>query len=164
MEKRAPTADDLALGRLDKQLKKGFANNAVKWDKDHKGIVTSIEKHGNSVTVNIKTEEQLKVADKISGLHGNKHIVSKILPDHEMPVTEDGKIIDITMNPIGVSNRINTSQLLEAAAGKLAEKTGEQYEIQNFKDVDNTGKLIADLKKAGVEEKEYIIDPVTGIS
>lgn len=162
MEKRAPTADDLALGRLDKQLKKDFANNSVKWDKDHKGIVTSIEKHGNSVTVNIKTEEQLKVADKISGLHGNKHIVSKILPDHEMPVTEDGKIIDITMNPIGVSNRINTSQLLEAAAGKLAEKTGEQYEIQNFKDVDNTGKLIADLKKAGVEEKEYIIDPVSG--
>jgi len=162
MEKRAPTADDLALGRLDKQMKKDFANNSVKWDKEHKGVVTSVEKHGNSVTVNIKTEEQLKVADKISGLHGNKHIVSKILPDDEMPHTADGKLIDITMSPIGVSNRINTSQILEAAAGKVAEKTGQQYEIQNFKDVDNSRKLLEDMKKAGVEEKEYIIDPVTG--
>jgi DNA-directed RNA polymerase beta subunit len=162
MEKRAPTADDLALGRLDKQMKKDFANNAVKWDKDHKGIVTSVEKHGNSVTVNIKTEEALKVADKISGLHGNKHIVSKILPDHEMPVTEDGKIIDITMSPIGVSNRINTSQILEAAAGKVAEKTGEQYEILNFREGDNSQRLIDDMKKAGVAEKDFLVDPETG--
>lgn len=162
LEKRAPTADDLALGRLDKQLKKDYANNAVKWDKDHKGIVTSVEKHGNSITVNVKTEEQLKVADKIAGFHGNKHIVSKILPDHEMPHTEDGKVIDITMSPIGVSNRINTSQILEAAAGKIAEKTGQQYEIENFKDVDNSSRVLEDMKKAGVQEKEYLIDPATG--
>lgn len=162
LEKRAPTADDLALGRLDKQLKKDFSNMAIKWEKSHKGVVTGVEKHGNTVTVNVKTEEPLSVADKLSGLHGNKHIVAKIVPDHEMPVTEDGKVIDMTMSPIGVSNRINTSQLLEAAAGKIAEKTGQQYVIENFKDQDNAKTIVDDMKKAGVEEKEYLTDPVTG--
>ena len=163
MEKRAPTADDLALGRLDKQLRKDMSNNAVKWDKGYKGLVTSVEKHGNSVTVNVKTEEQLKVADKISGLHGNKHIVSKIVPDEEMPITADGERIDITMNPIGVSNRINTSQLLEAAAGKIGKKTGKQYAVQNFADRDNSRTILDDLKKLGLSDKEILIDPDTKI-
>lgn len=163
LERKAPTADDIAIGRLDKQLKRDMANNAVKWENDHVGVVTGVEKHGNSVVVNIKTEEPLKVADKIAGLHGNKHIVSKIVPDEEMPyVASTGARVDITMNPIGVSNRINTSQLLEAAAGKIAEKTGKPYEIQNFSPTDNTRRVIKDLEVAGVSDKDELVDPETG--
>lgn len=163
LERKAPTADDIAIGRLDKQLKRDMANNAVKWENDHVGVVTGVEKHGNSVVVNIKTEEPLKVADKIAGLHGNKHIVSKIVPDEEMPyVASTGARVDITMNPIGVSNRINTSQLLEAAAGKIAEKTGKPYEIQNFSPTDNTRRVIKDLEAAGVSDKDELVDPETG--
>lgn len=159
MEKRLPTADDIALGRLDKQLRKDFANNSVKWDKDHKGTVTSVEKHGNTVTVNVKTEEKLKVADKLSGIHGNKHIVSRIVKDDEMPKTPDGKTIHITMNPIGVSNRINTSQLLEAAAGRIAEKTGKRYTINNFSGKDNSRQIMKDLHDAGLSDKETLTLP-----
>ena len=162
MEKRVPTADDLALGRLDKQLKKDYSNTAVKWDGTHRGMVTSVEKHGNRVTVNVKTEEPLKVADKISGLHGNKHIVSKIVPDTDMPMTADGRRIDITMNPLGVSNRINTSQLREAAAGKIAQKTGKTYIIKNFAETDNAEKIMKDLKDNGLSDKEILIDPESG--
>ena len=162
LERRAPTADDLAMGRLDKQLKKDHANVSVTWEKGEKGVVTGVEKHGNTVTVNVKTEEPLKVADKLSGLHGNKYVVAKILPDAEMPQDEDGRAIDITMSPIGVSNRINTSQLLEAAAGKVAEKTGKQYQIQNFSDRDNAAELVKAMKDAGAEEKEHLTDPETG--
>lgn len=161
LEKRIPTADDLALGRLDKQLKKDMSNNAIKWTKGHKGKVTSVEKHGNSAVVNVKTEEPMKIADKISGLHGNKHIISRIVPDEEMPLTMDGKRIDLTMNPIGVTNRINTSQILEAAAGKIAEKTGKQYPIKNFDFGDNSRKIMSDLKKNGLTDKEILIDPDT---
>lgn len=163
MEHKPPTADDVALGRLDKQLKKDMSNNALKWDKDVVGVVTNVEKSGNSVVVSVKTEEQLKVADKISGLHGNKHIISKIVPDSEMPFNpETGEHIELTMNPIGVSNRINTSQLLENAAGKIAAKTGEQYKINNFSGEDNSKKIMADLKKAGISDKDILVDPETG--
>lgn len=162
LEKREPTADDLALGRLDKQLKRDMADTGVRWENDHVGIVTGVEKHGNQVVVNVRTEEQLKVADKLSGLHGNKHIVSKIVPDEEMPFNpRTGERIDITMSPIGVSNRINTSQLIEMAAGKIAKKTGKQYEWMNFSDTDNTSKVLEDLNKNGIPDKEELIDPKT---
>lgn len=162
LERKAPTADDLALGRLDKQLRRDMQNNAITWDNDHKGVVTSVSKHGNTVTVSVKTEEPLKVADKISGLHGNKHIISKIVPDHEMPQNpETGEHIELTMSPIGVSNRINTSQLLECAAGKIATKTGKQYEITNFTPIDNTENVLEDLKKAGLKDKDILVDPET---
>ena len=162
MEKKTPTADDIAIGRLDKQLKKDMADNAVRWENDHVGIVTNVQKSGNSVVVNVKTEEPLKVADKISGLHGNKHIISKIVPDHEMPFNPTtGQHIDLTMSPIGVSNRINTSQLLENAAGKIAWKTGEQYAVKNFTAGDNSKRVLEDLKKAGLSDKDILIDPDT---
>jgi len=162
LERRTPTADDIAVGRLDKQLKRDMTSHAVKWDHDSVGVVTSVQKHGNNVVVNVKSEEPLKVADKISGLHGNKHIISKIVPDDQMPYNpETGERIDLTMSPIGVSNRINTSQLLENAAGKIAAKTGKQYEVQNFRDVDNTKQLLEDLKAAGLSDKDVLIDPET---
>ena len=164
LEKSVPTADDLAIGRLDKQLKRDMADNAVRWENDNVGTVTSVEKHGNSVVVNVKTEEPLRVADKISGLHGNKHIISKIVPDEEMPYNPDtGERIDLTMSPIGVSNRINPSQILEAAAGKIAKKTGKQYKIKNFSKVDNARKIMDDLKKNGLSDKDILIDPETGV-
>ena len=163
MERKPPTADDLAVGRLDKQLRRDMANNAVKWEHDVPGVVTGVEKHGNSVIVSVKAQEPLKVADKISGLHGNKHIISKIVPDEEMPYDpKTGKHIDLTMSPIGVSNRINVSQLLENAAGKIAEKTGKRYVIKNFADKDNAEVIMEDLKKAGLSDKDILIDPANG--
>jgi len=163
MEPVAPTADDIAVGRLDKQLKRDMANNSVKWDKGHVGIVTSVTKHGNNVVVNVKTKEDMKKADKIAGLHGNKHIISEILPDDQMPFDPvTGKHIELTMSPIGVSNRINTSQLLENAAGKIAEKTGKQYEIHNFEDTDNSRKVMRALKANGLSDKDKLINPETG--
>jgi len=163
MERKVPTEDDIAMGRFDKSLRRDMSNNAVTWDNDHVGIVTAVQKHGNSVIVNVKTEEPLKVADKISGLHGNKHIVAAIMPDDKMPyIKATGEHIDLTMSPIGVSNRINTSQLLENAAGKLAEKTGKPYVIKNFSDEDNTDKLLKELKSAGISDKDVLVDPETG--
>ena len=162
LEPTVPTADDLAIGRLDKQLRRDMGNNSVKWNKDHKGVVTGVEKHGNSVIVNVKTQEPLKVADKVAGLHGNKHIISKIIPYKEMPFNPiTGEYIDMTMNPIGVANRINNSQNHENLAGKIAAKTGRQYRIQNFSDHDNARKLMADAKAAGISDKDILINPLT---
>lgn len=165
LERSSPTADDIAVGRLDKQLKRDMADNAIRWENDNLGIVTGVEKHGNSVVVNVKTNEQLKVADKISGLHGNKHIISKIVPDDQMPFNpKTGERVELTMSPIGVSNRINPSQILESAAGKIAKKTGKQYEIKNFNKGDNARKVMEDLKANGLSDKDYLVDPETGVT
>jgi DNA-directed RNA polymerase subunit beta len=162
LERKSPTSDDIILGRLDKQLKRDMSNNALLWDKDVIGVVKKVTKSGNNVVVNIKTEEPLKVADKISGLHGNKHIISKIVPDDEMPYNlKTGEKIDLTMSPLGVSNRINTSQLLEAAVGKLVSKTGKTYDINNFSGEDNSRKIIGELKKEGLSDKDILVDPET---
>lgn len=162
LEKKSPTADDLAVGRLDKQLRRDMADNSIRWENDHIGIVTDVKKFGNSVVVNVKTEEPLKIADKISGLHGNKHIISKIIPDDQMPFDpKTGKYIELTMSPIGVANRINTSQILESAAGKIAEKTGQQYPIKNFSEEDNSRKILEDLNNNKLSDKDILIDPIT---
>ena len=163
MEKRIPTADDIALGKLDKQLVRDFGNDSLTWENDHVGTVTGVEKHGNSVVVNVKTEEPLKVADKLSGLHGNKHIVSQILPDDQMPYNaKTGQHMEVIMSPIGVSNRMNASQTLENAAGKIAEKTGKPYKIVNFSGQNNAKKVSDDLKKVGLTHSDTLIDPISG--
>ena len=163
MESKPPTADDIAVGRLDKQMRRDMSDSSQRWHKDNKGIVTSVKKSGNSVVVNVKTIEKFKEADKIAGLHGNKHIISKIIPDSEMPFDPvTGKHIELTMSPIGVSNRINTSQLLENAAGKIAEKTGKQYVVENFSNQDNARKVMNDLKASGLSDKDWLVDPATG--
>ena len=163
LERQEATADDIAVGRLDKQLKRDMANKAQVWDKPFRGVVTGVEKPGSNVVVNIRTEEPLKEADKIVGLHGNKHIISKILPDEEMPFNpRTGKHVDITMSPIGVSNRINTSQIFEAEAGKIAQATGKPYKIQNFDGHDTARKILKELKDLGLSDKETLINPDTG--
>lgn len=162
MEHKQPTADDLAMKRLDKQAYRDMADHGVKWESGHKGVVTSVEKKGRDVVVNVKTIEPLVVGDKISGLHGNKHIISAIVEDHEMPkVKGTNEHIELTMSPIGVSDRINASQILENAAGKLAMKTGKPYVIKQFDTADNARKLAEDMKAAGVSHTDILIDPVT---
>lgn len=163
MERNKLSGDDITLGRLDKSMRKDYRNEAVRWTHETPGVVTSVEKHGNNVIVNVKTEEELKVADKISGLHGNKAIVSKIIKDEEAPLTPEGHRIDLILNPAGVPGRINTSQLMESLAGRIAGKTGKPYLIKNFDEQDQSRMLLRDMKAAGIaSDKEYLIDPVSG--
>ena len=163
LEHKTPTADDIAMKRLDKQTFRDMADHAQVWESGHRGVVTGVEKKGKDVVVSVKTMEPLQVGDKISGLHGNKHIISAIVPDHDMPmIKSSGEHIELTMNPLGVVNRINTSQTLENAAGKLAMKTGQPYEIHQMSGVDTARKLLTDMKAAGVQHKDVMIDPSTG--
>ena len=85
-----------------------------------------------------------------------------ILPDVEMPHTKDGKHIEVALNPSGVPGRMNVSQVLETAAGKIAEKTGKPYIVQNFQPkFDALKKVTADLKAHGIEDEEELFDPAT---
>jgi DNA-directed RNA polymerase subunit beta len=78
------------------------------------------------VRVYIATKRSLSVGDKMAGRHGNKGVVSKILPIEDMPFLEDGTTVDIILNPLGVPSRMNAGQILETHLGWAAKALGFQ--------------------------------------
>ena len=80
------------------------------------------------VKVYIATKRKLKVGDKMAGRHGNKGIVSNIVPEIDMPYTEDGEPVELILNPLGVPSRMNIGQILEVHLGLIGAKLGEQIQ------------------------------------
>jgi len=76
------------------------------------------------VKVYVASKRQIAVGDKMAGRHGNKGVISKILPEADMPFLEDGTPIDIILNPLGVPSRMNVGQILETHLGWAAGTTG----------------------------------------
>jgi DNA-directed RNA polymerase subunit beta len=64
--------------------------------------------------------KKIEVGDKLSGRHGNKGVIAKILPEEDMPYLEDGTPVDIVLNPLGVASRMNIGQILETHLGMVA--------------------------------------------
>lgn len=80
------------------------------------------------VKVYVATKRKLSVGDKMAGRHGNKGVVSRILPEEDMPYFADGSTVDIVLNPLGVPSRMNVGQVLEVHLGFAAKKLGAQLE------------------------------------
>ena len=98
-----------------------------------------------------------------SGRYGDKHIVSKLIPDDQMPTDDSGRPLDIIVNPLGVISRENPVQLVEAALGKVAERTGKVYKLNNFDtSVDMVDFALNELAKNGLKSEEDLFDPMTG--
>ncbi len=85
------------------------------------------------VKVYIATKRKLKVGDKMAGRHGNKGIVSNIVPDVDMPYLENGESVDIVLNPLGVPSRMNIGQILEVHLGFVGKRLGQQI-AKEFED------------------------------
>lgn len=155
--------NEFRRGRPDK-----FKDKTLTWDKSSPGVVTDVVKRGDSVVVYVRTEEPAQVGDKLVGRHGNKGVITRVVPQSEMPYTlsKDGKekkYTDILMNPLGVPGRINLGQVLETVAGKIAVKNGKPYEVKNFEPgKDYLEDIRKDLKAHDLEDKEVMMDPETG--
>ena len=80
------------------------------------------------VKVYIATKRKIKVGDKMAGRHGNKGIVSNIVPQVDMPYLEDGSTVDVILNPLGVPSRMNIGQILEVHLGLVGMKLGAQIQ------------------------------------
>ncbi|MDR0384254.1 MAG: DNA-directed RNA polymerase subunit beta [Christensenellaceae bacterium] len=115
------------------------------------------------VKVIIAQKRNVKVGDKMTGRHGNKGIVSKILPVEDMPYMADGTPVDIILNPMGVPSRLNIGQLLEISLGLIGHITGNKYATPVF-----NGATRADISKLlrenGLPEdgKMQLLDGRTG--
>ena len=78
------------------------------------------------VKVYIAAKRVISVGDKMAGRHGNKGVISKILPKEDMPFLADGTTVQIMLNPLGVPSRMNVGQILETHLGWAGEKLGFQ--------------------------------------
>jgi len=88
------------------------------------------------VKVFVAIKRKLQVGDKMARRHGNKGVISRILPEEDMPYLEDGMPVDIVLNPLGVPSRMNVGQILEAHLGWAARSLGHQIEelLKNHND------------------------------
>jgi DNA-directed RNA polymerase beta subunit len=100
------------------------------------------------VKIYIATKRKLKVGDKMAGRHGNKGIVSNIVPEIDMPYMEDGRPVEIILNPLGVPSRMNIGQILEVHLGLVGKRLGEQI-AEMF--VEKQESFVKDLRAKMIE-------------
>ena len=115
------------------------------------------------VQVEIAQLRKISVGDKLAGRHGNKGVISKILPAEEMPYLADGTPVDIILNPLGVASRMNIGQILETHLGWAAHNLGYQA-ITPALNGASEEEIKVELKKAGLPEhgKVKLYDGRTG--
>ena len=127
------------------------------------------------IRVYIAQKRKVSVGDKLSGRHGNKGIVSRILPKEDMPFLPDGTPVDIVLNPLGVPSRMNVGQTYECLLGLAAYLTKEHYEAPSFderygdnqSEIATKAELLRGIKESGCDwvredGKVYLIDGRTG--
>ena len=107
------------------------------------------------VKVFVAIKRRLRPGDKMSGRHGNKGVVSKIVPVEDMPYREDGRPVDIVLNPLGVPSRMNVGQILETHLGWACKEFGEEVKRlvnENNKKIEKTDKVANFLKSVYGQE------------
>lgn len=115
------------------------------------------------ILVTVASLRKIVVGDKLAGRHGNKGIISKILPEYDMPYLEDGTPVDVLLSPLSVLSRMNLGQLYEAMLGIAVYKLNKTFALPVFEKI--TEKLIInELKKAGlpIDGKTTLYDGRTG--
>ena len=115
------------------------------------------------VRVYIAQKRKISVGDKMAGRHGNKGVVSRILPREDMPYLPDGTPLDIVLNPLGVPSRMNIGQVLEVHLGYAAQALGWKVATPTFNGANETT-IRETLRQAGLREdgKSVMYDGRTG--
>lgn len=115
------------------------------------------------VHVEVAQLRTISVGDKLAGRHGNKGVISRILPEEDMPFDKDGNPVDIILTPLGVPSRMNLGQIYETHLGIAAEMLGYQAVVPSFAGA-SQAEIRDELAKAGLDEsgKRVLFDGRTG--
>ena len=116
-----------------------------------------------SIKVFVAMKRKLSVGDKVSGRHGNKGIIAKVVPDEDMPRLLDGSPVEIVLNPLGIPSRMNVGQILETHLGWAAKKLGLWISTPVFNGINET-EIKGLMAKAGLPPsgKVPLYDGITG--
>lgn len=115
------------------------------------------------VHIEVAQLRTISVGDKLAGRHGNKGVISRVLPEEDMPYDENGNPVDIILTPLGVPSRMNLGQILELHLGLAADSLGYQAIVPSFAGATEE-EIKEELKKAGFEDsgKRVLFDGRTG--
>lgn len=170
------TAEEKLLGAIFGEKAKDVKDTSLLMEHGKRGRVVGVKVFERSkgyplepgiikrVEVEVAELRKIGVGDKLSGRHGNKGVISMVLPEEEMPFLEDGTPVDIVLNPLGVVSRMNLGQILETHLGLAAKKLGYiavTPALSGAKEED----IKRELKLAGLPEdgKMTLYDGRTGL-
>jgi DNA-directed RNA polymerase subunit beta len=153
---------DQVYGKVHRGRAGSFTNDTVTWDHHAPGIVTDVEHTKKGVSVVVKNQAQMEAGDKLTGRYGDKGVIAEVIPDNQMPHDKDGNPFEVLVSPLGLISRVNPAQVIEAALGKVAAKTGQPYKLKDF---DTERDLVEfaekELAKHGLSDTEDVFDPET---
>ncbi len=127
--KEIPTVKNSSL-RVPKGIKGKVID--IQLVKNENNLSETISNNVKKIHIYITEKRKIQIGDKISGRHGNKGIIAKIVRSEDMPYLPDGKPIDIILNPLGVPSRMNVGQIFECLFGLAAVQLKEEYKILPF--------------------------------
>ena len=110
------------------------------------------------IKVYLAVKRRIQAGDKLAGRHGNKGVISSIIPVEDMPYDENGEPVDIVLNPLGVPSRMNVGQILETHLGLAAKGLGDKIDrmIKNKEKFDNIKKVLKDIYSFGPRDDDEI--------
>jgi DNA-directed RNA polymerase subunit beta len=169
------TAEERLLRAIFGEKAREVRDTSLKVPHGESGIVVDVKKFSREngdemspgvnmvVRVYIAQKRKISVGDKMAGRHGNKGVVSRVLPEEDMPFLPDGTPLDIVLNPLGVPSRMNIGQVLDVHLGYAAHALGWKIATPVF-DGANERDITATLRLAGLDEdgKTDLYDGRTG--
>lgn len=170
-----PTPEEKLMAAIFGQKSSNRKDTSLKVKHGHNGTVVDVEiisrEDGDQleegvekiIKVSIAQKRKIKVGDKMAGRHGNKGVVSIVLPVEEMPYLEDGTPLDMLLNPQGVPSRMNIGQVLELHLGQAAKNLGEKFVTPVFDGIThNQIKDILEEAKVNPTGKTVVYSGLTG--
>lgn len=162
------TAEERLLRAIFGEYARDVRDNSLKMPNGEEGIITDVQVLSKDagdklspgvlkvVKIWVAKTRKITIGDKLAGRHGDKGVISKILPIEDMPYVADGTPIDIILSPLGLTKRMNMGQLLETHLGLRAQKLGEKFAVPIFSKVD-TARLDKMLKDEGIEVENKVV-------
>lgn len=144
------------------QTDRGPIWNTERLDDVTEGEVIHSFIEGNEAIVWVASYNETEIGDKYAGSHGNKNVIAKIVPECDMPYTEDGKRVDICLDPQGIPSRMNIGQLLEHAMGYALKKKGDNKAVVMTPQYKMSFDVVMQYMKETGVDKEYLYDGRTG--
>ena len=158
-----PTAEERLLRAIFGEKARDVRNTSLKVPHGGKGVVIGVTDFNReagddfapgknrSVRVMVAQKRRVQVGDKLAGRHGNKGVISRIVPEEDMPYLEDGTPVDIILNPLGVPSRMNLGQVLETHLGWAARKLNCYMETPIFEGATEK-EVLETMRKAGLPD------------
>ncbi len=169
------SAEERLLRAIFGEKARDVRDTSLRTPHGEKGVVVNVQilskDHGDElppgvnqrVIVKVAQIRKVTVGDKVAGRHGNKGVISKIVPQADMPYLPDGTPVDVMIEPLSVLARMNLGQLLEARLGWAMQKLGKKVAVPVFDSVPEE-KIAGALKEAGLPTtaKVHLVDGRTG--